>query len=491
MNRKGFGSRQYRRSKGINYDDIVLEENRDDSVETTCEMKCSSVKAGRDKMMMKSNSPSRTSPRKLSNTVTGICANDAYQYGAIKGDQRKNSRKKKPICAKVVWSNKNIENLNYLFTLDSHVPSKSLNYFTGFLPLVTATATVAIETSTPSEVSGIYKPGVKNFERCENGKKSHHDVSRCTIIQKVEHSRGKSESSKSTDSPVSVDNDLKSISLDGHNNRISEVPNTLMDPDFLSSVDGKDVDDAISRMESTIKTNRTQRRKKCNENGPTTPVSSAKSKTQCSLDLPIERDVDCFSMVKVTYNNGRQNNGAFVSHKIVEETVPSSDSFGKILQIQAKACAGAEVSTSTQDRPPVKTLGYFRREGCSRGFDPGFFSRKNKELCDRRSSSCVTDEQREDQEATNLTSEFSFDFCREEEGGKEPAHAHMNIMIDEGPALTLMDKCLDMAAMNSRLLSTGAELRNVPQGPMRRGVVDDITILVLTFQPHLPSAHPT
>ena len=56
------------------------------------------------------------------------------------------------------------------------------------------------------------------------------------------------------------------------------------------------------------------------------------------------------------------------------------------------------------------------------------------------------------------------------------------LFINDGPALTLMDKCLDVAASNSKMYSCGKELRKVPQGPARRREVDDITILVVTFR---------
>ena len=58
----------------------------------------------------------------------------------------------------------------------------------------------------------------------------------------------------------------------------------------------------------------------------------------------------------------------------------------------------------------------------------------------------------------------------------------MRVSINEGPALALMDKCLDLAAINCRHLSSGIELRSLAQGPSRRGIVDDITILVVTLQ---------
>ena len=65
----------------------------------------------------------------------------------------------------------------------------------------------------------------------------------------------------------------------------------------------------------------------------------------------------------------------------------------------------------------------------------------------------------------------------------DPGNYHtMRISINEGPALALMDKCLDLAAINCRHLSSGIELRSLVQGPSRRGIVDDITILVVTLQ---------
>ena len=58
----------------------------------------------------------------------------------------------------------------------------------------------------------------------------------------------------------------------------------------------------------------------------------------------------------------------------------------------------------------------------------------------------------------------------------------MKVNINEGPALSLMEKCLDLAAINSKHIRNGTELRLLDQGPARRVIVDDITVLVITFQ---------
>jgi hypothetical protein len=60
-----------------------------------------------------------------------------------------------------------------------------------------------------------------------------------------------------------------------------------------------------------------------------------------------------------------------------------------------------------------------------------------------------------------------------------------SVAVNEGPAAALMDRCLHYAAANSsygnRGSITGAQLRKLPQGPSRRSMVDDITVLVVTL----------
>ena len=63
-------------------------------------------------------------------------------------------------------------------------------------------------------------------------------------------------------------------------------------------------------------------------------------------------------------------------------------------------------------------------------------------------------------------------------------HVRLHVDLNDGPAEALMDRCLHHAAINSvssvRGL-TGAKLKKLRQGALRRSLVDDITVLVLTF----------
>ena len=46
--------------------------------------------------------------------------------------------------SKVYWTNQNVQNHNFLFTLDSHTAVAPLNAFTGFVTITTAAANVAL-----------------------------------------------------------------------------------------------------------------------------------------------------------------------------------------------------------------------------------------------------------------------------------------------------------------------------------------------------------
>jgi hypothetical protein len=361
----------------------------------------------------------------------------------------KNIIKNKKRSAKVVWSNKNIENLNFLFTLDSHVATEALNYYNGFLPLVTATANVVVTTTDMNNID-VENINLKSKNRTDIISNIVNAADTKKDVQQVNQSY-RNEGSDSV-----AKNDYKSTSI-------------IMDSPPSSSK-------SYSYFNHTPKDIYTK-----NKGNAWDSVNN--------LDSCVDSDNSNFSVLKVACDIGTNHReGSFVSHHIVrKECSPSLEEHSfppnKILQIQAKACAGLESKFSKIDDTPG--TGVNSRNFDDKKFDPGYFERKNKERKVKRTSypSILKVKNESEERGDNFSGDFLFEYYENQAAESSTSRcAGMKISINEGPALTLMDKCLDVAASNSKMYSCGKELRKVPQGPARRREVDDITILVVTFR---------
>lgn len=353
--------------------------------------------------------------------------------------------------AKVIWSNKNIENLNFLFTLDSHVPTEALNYFNGFLPLVTATANVVVATTE-----------IVNGDKIEN------------TLKINSHSEMKTNIANSELSSNRIPQ--KEVNLIRNSNSKEGTP-SIKNPRNHRVI----IDSPPSSSKSYSYTNHTPNDICSKNNGK--EWESVK-KVECCVDS----DHGSFSVLKVTCDIGTSHReGAFVSHHIVRKEGPPNpeeSSSDRILQIQAKACGGLESKFSNMDDTPGLGVSLSNSAEDQR-YDPGCFERKNKDRRAKRMSypSILKEKCEGDDRVDNFSGDFLFEYYESQTGESIPSRcAGMKISINDGPALTLMEKCLDVAASNSKLYSCGKELRKVPQGPARRREVDDITILVVTFQ---------
>jgi hypothetical protein len=158
------------------------------------------------------------------------------------------------------------------------------------------------------------------------------------------------------------------------------------------------------------------------------------------------------SVLKMSCNIGDTlKKGAYVSHTVVR----SEGCQSSMMQMQTKACAGLEP-------PPSMPKPLMHSSDDSMEVELGARSNKNK-----------ADEA--------FHGNFLYDYHDSNSKEDKMTYHKMKISINEGPALNLIDKCLDMAASNSALMS-GARLKALPQGPARRGMVDDITVVVLMFK---------
>lgn len=334
-----------------------------------------------------SGSNSSSSARKKSNTTGEISASNASDttltddFGGYitigepsrddtDGGNKSNSESQlsKTKSAKVEWSN-SIMNHEYLFTLDSHVASEPLNYYTGFVPLVTATANTIITSSNDDYIS--YRNNDDND-----------DMNKAKI----------------SDEEVAIDY--------WHGENISP---------FKPSGDN-DVNDDVSIL-----------------------------KVSCDIG-----------------NSCKE--GSYVGHKIVTNSKYNCNDGienHRILQIQTSACGGL------QSAPRVDK----EKDSDSSRFGSDSDDSMSVQAGNRIKNSKLTQ---------NNT--FEGDFLYDYYDNNNSSYYDMKISINKGPALTLMDKCLDLAASSNFSGLTGAELKAIPQGPGRRAMIDDVTIMVLTFK---------
>jgi hypothetical protein len=455
-------SRKNKSSSSENNNDSSSNDDRnrgnnacENAIDTDCD-----IERKDDSIGMEVTQPSDSS---TNSSISGICSlnpninsveinnnHSKKEKDKDKEKKIKNIIKNKKRSAKVVWSNKNIENLNFLFTLDSHVATEALNYYNGFLPLVTATANVVVTTTDMNSID------VENIN--VKSKKNHTDMISNIInaadtkkdVKQVNQSYGNEGSDSVTK------NDSKSTSI-------------IMDSPPSSS-------------KSYSYFNHTQKDICTKNNGNAWDSVN-------NVDSCMDSDNNNFSVLKVACDIGtKHREGSFVSHHIVrKECSPSPEEHSsppdRILQIQAKACAGLESKFSKIDDTPG--TGVNLRNFDEKKFDPGYFERKNKERKVKRTSypSMLKDKNESEERGDNFSGDFLFEYYENQAAESLTSRcAGMKISINEGPALTLMDKCLDVAASNSKMYSCGKELRKVPQGPARRREVDDITILVVTFR---------
>jgi hypothetical protein len=451
-----------------NSNDKIRSNNRaENTIEIECENESKEDSSGMDiSPPTESSSSSSISNNNSRNiTINTVETNKNHNFNHNKKDKDKDKEKKnksamknKKRSAKVVWSNKNIENLNFLFTLDSHVPSEALNYFNGFLPLVTASANVVVTTTdmSNSDIESIKSNKknitdiISNIVTAANAKKE---------VNIIDQSCNKAAAAGGGGGGGGSDFNTRNLK----NSRIV-------------------IDSPPSSSKSYSYFNHTP-------NDAYTKNNGKDWESVNNLDSCVDSDHSSFSVLKVACDIGNNHReGAFVSHHIVrKECSPSleepSSSPDRILQIQAKACAGLESKFSKRDDTPGK--GVNLRGSDDRNFDPGYFERKNKERRAKRTSypSILKEKNESEERGDSFSGDFLFEYYESRAADSSSSRcAGMKISINDGPALTLMDKCLDVAASNSKMYSCGKELRKVPQGPARRREVDDITILVVTFR---------
>ena len=442
----------------------------ENTIEIECENESKEDSSGMDiSPPTESSSSSSISNNNSRNiTINTVETNKNHNFNHNKKDKDKDkdkekknkfAMKNKKRSAKVVWSNKNIENLNFLFTLDSHVPSEALNYFNGFLPLVTASANVVVTTTdmSNSDIESIKSNKnitdiISNIVTAANAKKE---------VNIIDQSCNKAAAATAATGGGGGGSEFNTRNL--KNSRIV-------------------IDSPPSSSKSYSYFNHTP-------NDAYTKNNGKDWESVNNLDCCVDSDHSSFSVLKVACDIGNNHReGAFVSHHIVrKECSPSleepSSSPDRILQIQAKACAGLESKFSKRDDTPGK--GVNLRGYDDRNFDPGYFERKNKERRAKRTSypSILKEKNESEERGDSFSGDFLFEYYESRAADSSSSRcAGMKISINDGPALTLMDKCLDVAASNSKMYSCGKELRKVPQGPARRREVDDITILVVTFR---------
>ena len=419
---------------------------------------------------------------------------------------------------KVVWANKNIENLNFLFTLDSHVPTEPLNIYSGFSPLVTATANVAVSTTKSNYTEIDDAPTTDSILT-----KKMEIITKNTLF---DNNKLLSENEKKLFSEVKMSQNSRKLSSDSskNNNDVEEYN----DNDTLNNMIKRDgscntlqCDEKINfdgKNNNSINTKNKNKNENKNENENENNIKNDWGNSECKIDENNINSYDsikqtsevAFSSIKLSCDIGENHkDGAFVSHQIVRNNdsdsaehsgAHSAEHSNDILQIQTKACAGFE----TQSARLAATSGYFAPSELMTYYnvDSGNFEIRNKEMeninekgkekerdsCGREKRSCnhsstsIIKEKDDNENDVNFMGDFLFDYYTSK--SSESDHSkfrRMKIGINQGPALTLMDRCLELAANNSKICSSGKELRNVPQGTLRRGLVDDITIVVLTF----------
>ena len=450
-----------------------------------------------------------------------------------KGSRPTSERKKKEMIkcnkvrsTKVVWANKNIENLNFLFTLDSHVPTEALNIYSGFSPLVTATANVAVSTTksnytemddvnTDSMITKkleiISRSSVYDDNNDKNNNNNNNDNNNTMSV--IERDAFNDQKLSQNSSTKKVNNSPNVKPKDNNDNDVLKIVNEKRKNEISpcnerTNVDNKKNSDDCTKRDCKInvKNEHDSNNMNKNKNEKKNEYNNEyKEKNQIEVESNM-KNFECitptnaiaFSSIKLSCNIGENHKyGAFVSHQIVRNNdSDSAEHSNDILQIQAKACAGfetraARLAATPGHLPPNEVLSY--------NVHPGNMERKNKELekekekeeekeedeRERRSNShpsIFKEKDKIDENDVNFMGDFLFDYYTSKTSTTDHSKfRRMKISINQGPALTLMDRCLEMAASNSKICSTGKELRNVPQGTLRRGLVDDITIVVLTF----------
>jgi hypothetical protein len=342
----------------------------------------SSTRRKSDKTRRKWDKTSRIS---RNNTNNSSDADDFREHNRLRESLKNNTNDSYKInsenqfsknrSAKVEWSN-SVMNHEHLFTLDSHVASEPLNYYTGFVPLVTGTANAIIT----SENDG-YLNYSKNNDHIE-----------------IQSDNDDKINDKNGDIDVEIDY--------WHGEEISPINHSGND----------DVNNNISI-------------------------------------LKISSDI----------GNGCKE-GSYVGHKIVTDTNCNNGIENhRILQIQTTACGGFQPAPSlkvSDDRKDFDSNRLGSDSDDSMCVQAGNRIKENKEI-----------------EDNTFEGDFQYDYY----DNNNSSYTDMKISINKGPALTLMDKCLDIAASSNFSGLTGAELKAIPQGPGRRAMIDDVTIMVLTF----------
>ena len=513
--------------------------------------------------------------------------NSNFQYDDVttsniqKGNRPTSERKKKELLklnkirsTKVVWANKNIENLNFLFTLDSHVPTEPLNIYFGFAPLVTATANVAVSTTKSNYTetddvntdslstkkreiisrNSVYDNNNNSNNKINNNNNninnsnsninnSNNNITNCNNNNNKGNNNNSNRNNNNNDNnsnviynnTMSVNegnslNDQK-LSQNSSTKKVDNTPNIEVednnDNDVLKIIcekrknevllcngtknfDDKNDCDESTRRDSKINVkNKNANDDKNKDNNKNNSEYKKKKKIEVesnmkSFECITPTNAVAFSSIKLSCNIGENHkDGAFVSHQIVRNNDSADAEYSNdILQIQAKACAGfetraARLAATPGHLPPNEVLSHNVHTGNMEWKNKELEKKKEKEKekekerekerdgRERRSNShpsILKEKDKIDENDVNFIGDFLFDYYTSKTSTNDQSKfRRMKIGINQGPALTLMDRCLEMAASNSKICSTGKELRNVPQGTLRRGLVDDITIMVLTF----------
>ena len=199
------------------------------------------------------------------------------------------------------------------------------------------------------------------------------------------------------------------------------------------------------------------------------------------------------SFVRVSSTVARES-PAHGADDAVEVSQAVEERFGFHFQVQSKAVCkagvakrGDSVAAGSVDGIPAANLKNLT--GAAASLYESFFKPSTDGHADGKEDNASQDKV-----------QLVFDYCSEPsapvaDAGQAPVQAeakaeapttHVRLQVDlnDGPAEALMDRCLHHAAINSgssiRGL-TGDALKRLPQGSMRRSLVDDITVLVLTF----------
>jgi hypothetical protein len=410
-------SRSNRSSSGAYSNDSSSNDDRnrgmngcENAIEAECDMERKDDSTGMEVSHPSdsTSNPSISGNYSLNPTRDNLEINNSHRKKEKEKEKEKKMKviiKNKKRSARVDWSNKNIENLNYLFTLDSHVPTEALNYFNGFLPLVTATANVVVST-TDVENSDIENIHVKSTKCLSD------------IISNIATAANTKKEVKQINK-----NPNKEVCESASKNNTKSNKIVMNSPPSSNK--------SYSFINPTPRDNYT----KSNEDG---------WESVSNVDYSVDGDRSHFSVLKVACDIGTNHReGAFVSHCIVrKECSPSPEepsSPDRILQIQAKACAGLESKLLKTDDAPG--TGVNLRNFGDRKFDPGYFERKNKERRVKRTSypSILKDKIESEERADSFSGDFLFEYYESQAAESSTSRcAGMKISINEGPALTLI-----------------------------------------------------